>query len=354
MTPNVWIVLVDFNGIEDTRKCLRSLVGQTAPARVVVVDNASRTNVADVLAVEFPWAEFVRSDVNGGWAGGNNFGMKHALARGADWMILLNNDTVVGPDFTARMTAAGAAHPAFGMIGPVIRFLAPPHEVQTDGVKFNRPQKPGFFQRHPVPLQTTTVPGIVEIDIVNGCCLMVRSDVVRTIGLIDEEFFLIHEESDFCLRCQAAGYKNGVLTEALVWHKGSSSFLREGKRLQRYFDARNLLRLIGKHGSRPGSRGLLRSYGHHLRYAFHRFAVEREKKFDDSAAAVIEGLYDGLIGRWGMYAKQARRPGLRLATWFFDQLLHVSSGKKPVPEPTTEIASSSERTAVGPAPPISA
>jgi len=352
MTSAVWIVLVDFNGIEDTRRCLRSLVGQTAPVQVVVVDNASRIDVSAALAVEFPWVAFVRSDVNGGWAGGNNIGMRHVLARGADLMILLNNDTVVGPEFTERMTAAAAAHPDYGMIGPVIRFLAPPHEVQTDGVKFNRPQKSGFFQRHPVPLVASVVPGIVEVDIVNGCCLMVRRTTVESIGLIDEEFFLIHEESDFCLRSQAAGFKNGVLTESLVWHKGSSSFQREGKRLQRYFDARNLLRLIGRHGGRKGSRGQVRSYGHHLRYAFHRYAIERDKNFDDSASAVIQGLYDGLLSRWGPFVKEARRPGLGIVAWVFDKLWRYGSSKTPAKATQSELPAASS-VAVGPAPPIS-
>lgn len=352
MTPDVWIVLVDFNGIEDTRKCLRSLVDQTVPVRVVVVDNASKTNVADTLAAEFPWAEFIRSDVNGGWAGGNNLGMKHALARGAEWMILLNNDTVVGPNFTERLTAAGAAFPDYGILGPIIRFMAPPHEIQTDGVKFNRPQKKGFFQRHAVSPCDSVTPSVVEVDIVNGCCLMVRRAVVAKIGLIDEEFFLIHEESDFCLRSQAAGFRNGVIAEALVWHKGSSSFQREGKRLQRYFDARNLLRLIDKHGRRKGSRGPIRSYGHHLRYAFHRYAAERENGFDDSAKAVIEGLYDGFLGRWGPFVKTARRPGLGLATWLFDKVwLYAAS--KPTAKIDSSEASVRSQVPADSAPPIS-
>ena len=350
--PPPAIVLVDYNGLDDTRKCLASLAGLAGATSVVVVDNASRVDVAAALAGTFPWATFLRAPSNGGWAGGNNLGLEFALGTGADLVILLNNDTVVGPDFACRMVAAADAHPEYGILGPVIRFMAPPHEVQTDGVAFNGPARPGFFQRLAVPLSESpspaaaAPPAVAEVDIVNGCCLMVRRAVVERIGPIDEDYFLIHEESDFCLRAQEAGFRNGVLAEALVWHKGSSSFQREGKRLQRYFDARNLLRLVRRHRRRPTGRGPWASRGHYLRYAYHRYALEREGGFPDSAAAVIEGLYDALAGRWGPYAAR-RRPGLALLRLAFGTAWRLAGGRARPPAAPAALAPS----AVGPAPP---
>ena len=343
--PPPAIVLVDYNGLDDTRKCLASLAGLGAAARVVVVDNASRIDVAAALGTTFPWATFLRAPHNGGWAGGNNVGLKFALDAGADLVILLNNDTVVGPDFAARMVAAADAHPEFGILGPVIRFLAPPHEVQTDGVVFNGPAQPGFFQRLAVPLPPAAPgvtpgtpqgdaacgpPGVTEVDIVNGCCLMVRRAVVERVGYIDEAYFLVHEESDFCLRAQEAGFKNGVVAESLVWHKGSSSFQREGKRLQRYFDTRNLARLLRRHRDRPTARGPWSSRRHYLMYAYHRYAIEREGGFRDSADAILEGLYDALTGCWGPPAAR-RRPGLSLFRLAFGLVWRVAGGHAPAP-----------------------
>ena len=197
-------------------------------------------------------------------------------------------------------------------MGPVIRFLDPPHEVQTDGCVFNEPARPGFFQRKPVSLTPSAVPTITDVDIVNGCCMMIRADVFRRIGLIDERFFLIHEESDFCLRARRAGFRCGVLGEALVWHKGSSSFKRSGSRWQRYYDARNLYLLLSKHAAdappRPPPSSLLLGVSQvHL----YRYALEREAGQADAADAVVQGLYDALVGRFGPFRARPRLGGVR-------------------------------------------
>jgi GT2 family glycosyltransferase len=308
--PNVWIVSVNYNGLEDTRKCLRSLQAVADPRpSVVVVDNASNDDPTPSLRDEFPWAHLVRNPVNGGWAGGNNTGIVYALERGAAQVVLLNNDTIVTPDFPQRLLAAAAAHPDFGVIGPVINYMDDPGEVMTDGCIFNRPGGQGFFQRRPVPLMRADPPALTEVDIVNGCCMMVSRAVFDRIGLIDERFFLIHEESDFCLRARQAGFRCGVMGETLVWHKGSSSFKRSGKRWQRYYDARNLSLLLRKHQAthRPG-RGAWRSRLEYVKYVYYRYSVEREEGSPDSASAVLEGFCDALACRFGPYAPAPARP----------------------------------------------
>jgi GT2 family glycosyltransferase len=303
---STWIVLVNFNGLEDTRRCLRTLAAQAVRTRTVVVDNASAADALPELRREFPGCDLVRNPVNGGWAGGNNVGIRHALARGAGRVVLLNNDTVVAPDFTARLEAAAAAHPVYGIIGPVIRRLEPPHEVMTDGVIFNGPAEPGFFQRKAVPLVHSTVPPVTQVDIVNGCCMVVRTEVFERIGLIDERFFLVHEESDFCLRARRAGFRLGVLGEALVWHKGSSAFSRTGKRLQRYYDTRNLCLLLAKHATRPGARRPGRARWEFLKYSYQRYAIECDAGHADAADAVLEGLSDALLRHFGPYRQRRR------------------------------------------------
>lgn len=319
MSASTWIVLVDYNGLEDTRKCLASLAAQSAPAQVVVIDNDSRQEVAPALGADFPHVHFVRNPVNGGWAGGNNVGIEFALRRGAEQVILLNNDTTVAPGFVARLGRAAAAHPRFGVIGPVIYFMDEPAEVMTDGCVFNRPEGVGFFQRLTVPVAPAEPPAVTEVDVVNGCCMMVRREVFERIGLVDERFFLIHEESDFCLRARRAGFRCGILTEGLVWHKGSSSFKRSGRGWQRYYDARNLLLLLRKHqATHRVARGAWSSRMEYVKYLYYRYCHECEANQPEAAEAILRGLNDAIVGRWGPYNVKAPRPAVPLLRNLFE------------------------------------
>jgi GT2 family glycosyltransferase len=321
MPLKTWIVIVNFNGLLDTLKCLRSLEAVRGPnVHVVAVDNASAQDPTPTIGAAFPWCPVVRNAVNGGWAGGNNTGIRYALDRGAEAVVLLNNDTVVSADFASRLEAAAAAHPAYGLIGPVIRYMDPPNDVMTDGTLFNDRRHPGFFPRKQVALVPAQVPTITDVDIVNGCCMLVRSEVFRRVGLIDERFFLIHEESDFCLRARRAGFRCGVIGEALVWHKGSSAFKRTGKRLQRYYDTRNLYLLLGKHPATcQPHRGRLHSLVEYLKYSYYRYSIECEAGQDDSADAVLEGLCDALARRYGPFAPR-RRPAVPWLRWAFETM----------------------------------
>jgi len=341
--PNVWIVPVNFNGLEDTRKCLRSLEALTHPAETVVVDNASREDPTPALAREFPWAHLVRNSVNGGWSGGNNTGIRFALDRGADFVILLNNDTTVRADMIERLLEAADAHPDFGVIGPVIRYMDEPDLVMTDGAGFNRADAPGFFPRIPVPEIAADPPAVAEVDIVNGCCMMIRAEVFRKVGLIDDRFFLIHEESDFCLRARAAGFKCGVLAEALVWHKGSSAFKQSGKRWQRYYDTRNLGLLLARHTSgRPQGRRGLKAYASYLKYAYYRYCHEREDGQPDAADAVLEGLVDAATRHYGPYEAR-RRWAVPVLRAVFETARRLKPARRDAPPPEVRRDLATER-----------
>lgn len=324
MMPRVWIVLVNFNGLDDTRKCLDSLGKLTVPASVVVVDNGSKDDPTAILNAEYPQVHVIRNAVNGGWSGGNNTGICFALEQCAGLILLLNNDTTVHPRLVERLLAAMEAQPAFGIIGPVIRYMDEPDLVMTDGVAFNRPGQPLFFQRQPVPEREAAVD---ETDIVNGCAMFVRAEVFLRIGLIDDRFFLIHEESDFCLRAREARFQCGVLAEALVWHKGSSTFKTSGKRWQRYYDTRNLGLLLSKHG---GPRGKWNSYSRWLKYAYHRWCREREDNHPDAADAVLEGLVDAFRRRFGPHRARLRW-GVPVLRGFFETAHRLKPPKNNVP-----------------------
>jgi GT2 family glycosyltransferase len=315
----LWIVVVNYNGQNDTRKCLRSLAPMVSDSvSVVVVDNASAEDPAPALREEFPWCHLVHNSVNGGWAGGNNTGIRYALERDADQVFLLNNDTTVAPDLVDVLLATAAANPGYGVLGPIIFSMDDPAAVMTDGFLFNTPGCPIFFERKVVPLTPAAPPAVTDVDIVNGCAMMIGRRVLERIGLIDERFFLIHEESDFCLRAKEAGFGCGVLSRGLVWHKGSTSFKRSGKRWQRYYDARNLALLLRKHpAANHPRRGAWPSRLAYLKYVYYRYAIEREEGHPDAALAVLEGVCDALARRYGAY-EAAPRPALAVVRPLFE------------------------------------
>jgi GT2 family glycosyltransferase len=317
------IVVVHYGDLNDTWLCLDSLGRLEFDSfQIVVVDNGTVPAATPEIARRYPRVDVIRSEVNSGWAGGNNIGIRHALGHGAEYVILLNNDTTVAPELLSSLIIAVQWAPDFGVLGPVINFMDEPGEVRTDGCMFNRPQHNGFFQRKEVPINKASPAFITEVDIVNGCCMMVDARVFQLIGLIDERFFLVHEESDLCLRARQAGLRCGVLGQALVWHKGSRSFAATGKRLQRYYDARNLWLLVRKHSRihRQG-RGPWRSRLEYFRSVYYRYCIEREEGQDETAESVLEGIWDAWADLFGAYHARYR-PGLGVLRYGFDKWRH--------------------------------
>jgi GT2 family glycosyltransferase len=323
--PPVAIVVLNYNGLSDTTECLRSIARNDYPALLtLVVDNASDDDPTPALRDEFPCVRVLRTPVNSGWAGGNNVGIRAALEQGCKYVILLNNDTVVAPDFAERLVAAALQFPEYGVIGPVINDMNEPDRVQTDGCRFNGKTGKGFFERQVVRIVGADQPHVSETDIVNGCCLMLSEKVVRTIGLIEEQFFLIHEESDFCLRARRAGFRCGILAAPLVWHRQSQSFERVGLRVQRYYDTRNLYLLLKRHRDHDRGRSRLRSWIEYYKYAYYRFCIEREAGQPEAANAVVDGVCDAWSHKFGVY-RERRRLMFPVVAWMFEMVRRIKA-----------------------------
>jgi GT2 family glycosyltransferase len=318
----VGIVVVNYNGMDDTLKCLDSLKQLTYPnCFSLVVDNGSTPPAAREIELAHPWTTVVQRATNGGWAGGNNDAIRIALARGAKYIVLLNNDTAVAPDLVGRLVRAAESTPANGILGPLVCWMDEPEKVMMEGCFFNDARQGGFFTRPSISIQPSTgIPRVAEVEIVYGCCMMVSAVVFQRIGLLDERFFLIHEESEFCLRACRAGFHCGVVPEALVWHKGSSSFQRDPRPLQRYFDARNLYLILRKHAANyRNGQPPWQAWMKYLRHVYYMYCLQRDKGNDVAAEAVLEGVADALSGRYGPPSARRRPvlPLLRTAfSWF--------------------------------------
>jgi len=320
--PEVVIVVLNYNGLEDTRRCLESLGRVSYPrCTVVVVDNGSAEDPEPAVRAIMPAAVVLKNGGNLGYAGGNNRGLALALARGAEFILVLNNDTIVAPDIIECLLSAFAADPGLAVAGPVVNHLDEPAAVMTEGVRFNRGPGPTFFTPVAAGAGLDEAPSLVPVDIVNGCCMMLRASALGRIGVFDEALFIVHEESDLCLRALERGFRCAVVGRTLVWHKGSSSFTRTGRQLQRYFDTRNLLYLLRRHRRLVGTRSLLPSMWQYLRYAYYRYCHELEAGSRAAADAVVEGLVDALANVTGPYD-----PGRRRRSGPVRALFHLGRG----------------------------
>jgi GT2 family glycosyltransferase len=327
MSESMYVVVLSYNGLADTRKCLSSLYPALRPwVRPVLVDNGSTDGTAEAVRCDFPWCEVLRVEVNHGPVGGNNAGLRAALASGEKWIMLLNNDTTVDERLFETMAAAAAANPQFDVLGPVIYYMDDPDVVMTDGCVFNLPRERGIFIRKEVPLTRQDPPRVTEVDIVNGCCLMIRADMIRRTGLFDDRIFMYHDEADLCLRVKARGGRLGIIDHGLVWHKGSATARVTGTKSIRYFDARNLWYILRKpEVARANGRGPLGTAAAYWRCMYYWFEAERQNGSPGSAQAVVDGVTDGLTGVSGPYEPARRRMFAPVVRWVLSAMIRFGS-----------------------------
>jgi GT2 family glycosyltransferase len=241
--PSFDILLVNWNGLADTLACLRSVAQIRYPRfRVVVADNGSRNHEADEIRRQFPDVTVLENGANLGFAGGNNRGIELCLQGDADVILLLNNDTTVDPDMLTAFADAMAAHPDGGVFGAKIYYFSEPAKIWFAGSYWNR--KSGGFGH--VGINQQDQPRFDQegpIDYACGCAMAVKREVFQKVGLLDEQFFAVYEESDFCFRARRAGYGCYYVPRAKVWHKISASFQggNAGAHVQYYFQRNRLL-----------------------------------------------------------------------------------------------------------------
>jgi hypothetical protein len=291
----VAVVVLNWNGKRDTARCLESLARLTAPPlaelRVLVVDNGSTDGSLAELGARFPWARFLATGENLRFAGGNNRGIRAALADGADFVVVLNNDTEADPDLVCRLAAEAEESPRAGLCGPLIldaagRVWFAGGSVLTGlGWTWHRglggpdPGRGGEAR---------------DVGYLTGCCLGVRREVFERIGLLDEGYYLYAEDVDFCLRARAAGYACRYVPQARLTHFVSSSSGGAVNPFKAYQRTRAGLRLFARQAR--GWRRLTWPAGFAALTAAQAVAWMLRGRAD-AAAAAARAFADALAGR---------------------------------------------------------
>ncbi len=243
--PLVVTVILNTNRRQDTLECLASLRQSNYPNhKIIVLDNHSADGSPEAIRSSFPGVQIIQLEENLGYAGNNNVGIQAALEEGADWVFVLNEDTVLDPECLSNLVKVGESDPKIGILGPMVYHHDEPEVIQSAGGIFgpywesihlakNEPDKGQFSSAHPV-------------EWISGCAIMVRREVIEQIGKIDERFFYYWEETEWCLRAGKAGWRIVHVPEAKIWHKGVQRDYRP-KPSVTYYSTRNRLLMLAKH-----------------------------------------------------------------------------------------------------------
>jgi hypothetical protein len=250
MTPDpaVSIVVLNWNGLADTRECLHSLRSATYQNfRIIVVDSGSKNDEPAKLKEEFGnFIEVLPLAENRGFAGGANAGIERALEHSADYVLLLNNDTVVEPSFLSQLVSAAGKLPDVAAVCPRTYFYAEPRTIYSTGgtVSLWRGMARQVGRGEEDRGQFDEV---ARRDYADGVCMLIPAKALRKVGLLDAEYFAYWEETDWCVRARAKGLHCYYVPLARVWHKADR--VRSPDARFHYLYRRNALLFVRKRGS---------------------------------------------------------------------------------------------------------
>lgn len=218
--PSICAVILTFNHYADTYDCLQSVQAADYPdLRVVVVDNGSEDGTPDLVRKDFPSAQVIENGQNIGVPAGYNIGFQHALAQGADYILMLNNDTIIPPDMLHELLAVGGDDPQAGIIMPKVLYHGSQDKVWSSGGRYRA------FP--PAILMTDNRKDYQErtrlIEYAPGCGLLIHRRAFERAGLFDPGYFFLWDDWDFSERVRAHGLNIWYAPNARMWHKVSTT-----------------------------------------------------------------------------------------------------------------------------------
>jgi len=245
LQEKVAIIIVTWNGKEDCLSCLSSLRKLVPPhPSIIVVDNGSSDGTAGAVSEYFPAVTLISSPVNLGFTGGNNKGIEKALADGADYICLLNNDTEVDPRFLEELLLAAEKEPGTGILGARIMYHDRKDIIWSQGIAVNK-LTGRIYTTYNNRKDSEVSESITQVDAVSGAAMLLKGEMITRTGLLDEDYYLCFEDVDLSLRAGREGYRVITVPASRVWHKVSGSMGGEYSEMNVYYSTRNHL-LIGK------------------------------------------------------------------------------------------------------------
>lgn len=250
------LIILHYKGEDDTKACLDSLrdskIQNIDLSLIVVANNPSASLVSDARTV-YPELTLIENKENVGFAEGNNIGIRKALELQCEYIVLLNNDTLVSSDIISKLVTHANSQNSIGLISPKIYF-AKGYEYHKERYKENERGKVIWYGGGQIDWQNVYAShyGVDEVDIgqydkiretdfATGCCMLIKRNVVEKIGFFDKKYFLYFEDVDYSIRAKKNGFRVLYFPEACLWHKNASSSDKPGSSIHMYYQTRNRL-----------------------------------------------------------------------------------------------------------------
>jgi len=293
--PRVATVILNTNRRRDTLECLSSLARSTyADNHVIVLDNHSTDGSIEAVRAEYPHVELIELVENAGYAGNNNVGIAAALQRGADWVFVLNEDTILDPNCIRHMLDVAQSDPSIGVVGPMVYHHDKPTVIQSAGGLLGANWESIHRGMDETERGQFSKPEGVEW--ISGCGILVRGDAIKQAGMLDARYFYFWEETEWCIRLGRAGWKVVHVPDAQMWHKGVTTDFQP-KPSVTYYASRNRLLTLAKH--RAPLRAHMHAWFHFLRTLASWSIRPKWRDRGEHRRALRQGISDFLLRRWG-------------------------------------------------------
>lgn len=240
----VYIILVNYNGLKDTLECLESLTHiEYHDYKIIVVDNGSTDNSLETLRnLENDSLIVLDAGGNTGFSGGNNVGIKYAMEHNANYVLLLNNDTIVEKNFLTPLVETAKRRNDQAVITPKILYEFDKKTIWYAGGAFNKlTSRTSSFGIH--EKDSGQFDREKDVSFVSGCCMLLPASVINIVGLMEEDYFLYCEDTDYCCRIQKRGIKLVYQPTSRIYHKVSASSSKVSE-LMSYYIIRNKLYIV--------------------------------------------------------------------------------------------------------------
>lgn len=243
-TPEISIITINYNGLKETRMLVDSLRRHVSVNyELIIVDNGSATNEAELLQLCYPETRCIRSEINRGFSGGNNIGIQAAKGK---YLLFLNNDTFVTDDSLHFLCEKLDSKPEIGGVSPKIKFAFSPQHIQFAGytplsaitlrnnlIGFDEKDRGQYNSSTPTPY-------------LHGAAMMVKKEIIEQVGLMPEIYFLYYEELDWCTQMTDKGYELWYEPRATVFHQESRT-TGQNSPLKAFYLSRNRLLYAWRH-----------------------------------------------------------------------------------------------------------